>query len=84
MDFLEVRSLVNQSVYEALERTLPTRYCPQCRTETPMALTETYLEDEENIPYRKFFRCLGCLSLFEEKIERVDSLPVVEEKTLEA
>ena len=83
MDFSEVRSVVNQTVYGALDRAMPTRYCPQCKTETPMALIETYTEEDITVRSRKFFRCLGCLSLFEEKIEKVDSLPVVEQKALE-
>jgi len=75
MDYHEIRAVVREELNKAMEERLPFETCPECKEDTFMVRIDRYPEGIGSDPVRKFLRCLGCLKLFEVKVEEVESLP---------
>jgi len=63
MEKWEVRDIVNRLIEDDLED----EYCPECKDDILCVKFNRYMHDE----LRTYYRCMGCLKLFERKMFEV-------------
>ncbi len=82
MELQDIRDIVHEEMRRHREDYQSHEFCPDCDDHMPMTKIDRYSAKEveegkvETGPdTRHFLRCQGCLSLFEQKMERIEHLP---------
>jgi len=71
MDYQSTRILVSEEIHRYFDERVKVRPCPSCKQDVTMLSVSFEAKDNDswNIPSR--WRCLGCLGLYEEKLQEV-------------
>lgn len=75
MEYHEVRQIAQEASWKFMKEFFDTKDCPVCKSSTTMLKVEVQsleedLEEELSLPDVKW-RCMNCMNLFTEKLEKV-------------